>query len=65
MKPLKNEIQYLKYFEYFFKNIDFDKIDKKTTKKETLKYCNSIYYGLEQIFKNDILVKIEKKILVL
>jgi hypothetical protein len=54
VKPITSNIQPIKYIEYFFDNIDFDKIDKKATKEETLKYCNAIYYGLEQLFKADI-----------
>ncbi|TAL62561.1 MAG: hypothetical protein EPN85_02390 [Bacteroidetes bacterium] len=54
VKPVCPNIEPLKYFEYFFKEIDFDKIDNELSKVETLKYCNTIYYGLEQIFKGDI-----------
>jgi hypothetical protein len=47
-------IQPLKYIKYFFTEIDFDKIENNTNKAETLKYCNAIYYGLEQLLKADI-----------
>lgn len=54
MKPIYPTIEPLKYIEYFFKEIDFDKIDNNPNKTETLKYCNAIYYGLEQLLKGDI-----------
>lgn len=59
IKPIYQNIELLKYFEYFFENIDFDKIDendkiKQPTKKEKSKYCDAIYYGLEKILKKDI-----------
>lgn len=54
VKPIYPTIEPLYYIEYFFNNIDFDKIDNEATKKETLKYCNAIYYGLEQLLKADI-----------
>lgn len=58
MKPLNVSFNKLSYFDFFFKNIDFDKIESigssEPTNKEIKKYCNSIYYGLEQIFRSDI-----------
>jgi len=54
VKPIYPNTKPLKYFEYFFTEIDFDKIDSNPSKAETLKYCNAIYYGLEQILKADI-----------
>ena len=54
VKPIYPNIDPLKYIEYFFRKIDFDKIDNNPTKAETLNYCNAIYYGLEQILKIDI-----------
>lgn len=53
VKPIYPSIDPLKYFEYFFRHIDFHKIDD-CTKEETLKYCNAIYYGLELLLKVDI-----------
>ena len=59
VKPIYPNIKPLKYFEYFFTEIDFDKIyfnkiDITPTKYETLKYCKAIYHGLEQLLKADI-----------
>jgi len=54
IKPIYPNIEPLKYIKHFFKNIDFDKIDNQPEKEETLKYCNAIYYGLEQLLKADI-----------
>jgi len=54
VKPIYPNIEPLKYIEYFFAEIDFDKIEYNTDKAENLKYCNAIYYGLEQLLKADI-----------
>lgn len=54
VKPIYPNTKPLKYFEYFFTEIDFDKIDSNPSKAETLKYCNAIYNGLEQLLKADI-----------
>jgi len=54
VKPVYPNIEPLKYIEYFFAEIDFDKIGNTTNKAETLKYCNAIYCGLEQRLKADI-----------
>jgi hypothetical protein len=54
VKPIYPNIETLKYFDYFFAEIDFDKIVSNTDKVETLKYCNAIYFGLEQLLKADI-----------
>lgn len=54
VKPVYPTVEPLKYLEYFFAEIDFDKIENNTDKAETLKYCNAIYYGLEQVLKADI-----------
>jgi hypothetical protein len=54
VKLIYPNIEPLKYFEYFFSEIDFDKIENNSNKAETLKYCNAIYYGLEQLLKADI-----------
>lgn len=54
VKPIYPNVEPLKYFEYFFSEIDFDKLDNEATKTETLKYCNSIYIGLEQLLKADV-----------
>jgi len=53
VKPIYPNIKPLEYLEYFFTEIDFDKIGNEASKKENLKYCNAIYFGLEQ-FKADI-----------
>jgi hypothetical protein len=53
-KPIYPNIEPLKYIQYFFTEIDFDKIENNNNKTETLKYCNVIYYGLEQLLKVDI-----------
>lgn len=61
VKPIYSKVEPYKYFEYFFKEIDFDKIDNfdnEPTKTESLKYLNAIYWGLEQILKNDIAYEI-------
>lgn len=54
VKPIYTTIEPLKYIEYFLSEIDFDKIETNNNKAETLKYCNAIYYGLEQLLKADI-----------
>lgn len=53
-KPIYQHIETLKYINYFFAEIDFDKIGSNTDKAETLKYCNAIHYGLEHLLKADI-----------
>lgn len=54
VKPMFQKIEPLKYFPYFFDNIDFHKLGKTRDKKEQLDYCNAIYWGLEQNFKVDV-----------
>jgi hypothetical protein len=54
VKPICPNIETLKYMDYFFAEIDFDKIGSNTDKAETLKYCNAIHYGLEHLLKADI-----------
>lgn len=54
VKPISQNIEPVKYIEYFFTEIDFDKIEFNITKGEAKKYFNAIYYGLEQLLKADI-----------
>lgn len=54
VKPITKNIEPVKYIEYFFTEIDFDKIEFIPTKDEAKKYFNAIYYGLEQLLKADI-----------
>lgn len=54
LKPIYPDIDQLKYFEYFFEKVDFEKIDSFPSKEDTLKNYNSIYYGLEEILRRDI-----------
>lgn len=54
VKPISESIEPVKYIEYFFTEIDFDKIEFNITKGEAKKYFNAIYYGLEQLLKADI-----------
>lgn len=52
VKPIYSNIEPLKYIEYFFSEIDFDKTEDN--KAETLRYFNAIHYGLEHLLKADI-----------
>jgi len=64
VKPIFPNINPLKYIEFFFIEIDWDKIafyktrfdviDNSPSKTEMRKYCYAIYYGLEQLLKADI-----------
>lgn len=54
VKPVCPNIEPLRYIEYFFAEIDFDKVENNSNKADTLKYCNAIYYGLEQLLKAEI-----------
>ena len=59
VEPLNQRINTDDYIEYFLDKIDFDKLspslgDSKVPKDESLEYCYSIYYGLEEIFRRDI-----------
>ncbi|MEX2437155.1 MAG: hypothetical protein WD509_01075 [Candidatus Paceibacterota bacterium] len=44
----------LKYYDFFFNNIDFERFLKTKSAEEHLDLFNSIYIGLDQIFKRDI-----------
>lgn len=54
VKPICPNIDPLRYIEFFLDEIDFDSIEMNPDKQETLKYCNSIYYGLETLLKADV-----------
>lgn len=54
INPILPDIQPSKYLAYFINQIDFEKLENEPTKAETLKYCNAIYFGLEQLLKADI-----------
>ena len=54
VKPIYPSIKPQKYIEFFFENIDFEKIDNEPTKEEETEFCKAIYYGLEEVLKHDV-----------
>ncbi len=54
VKPVYPEIQHLKYINFFFEKIDFDKIVNNPNKTESINYYNSMCYVLDSVFKADI-----------